>query len=667
MEATSTPLGQMPLHPIWALSPLVSLPFLLLGLYLALLVLAVGLCSWVGHSARPAEEARRVADAAERAGLGHLVAPLRLAVACVLVFTVLIGALSIIAGLPTKWFLLGPLVAPVLVATTLLYCARRALRTAGQLAGIAGADAKLILTGRSVLGLVLCCEAALGLVILGTYSLSTTELTFEQARFLSYVVGASIALFAVVFARATTSAEITSYGGTSDAPDGPHPGSLALLVSATFHAPLLKLVALVVLSTLGHCALLSIEGLSGQEEKLWLFPHLLKLLGLFGLLFAGLVVRTSEEEHGGEGWVRGAIVYLVLMVAGAWSLSSQLPADWARSVPAGLSFFYIAFGLSLWLSTGASREAIGISPRAEVDLNGALSVPRPGSGGSLGSQAYLNVPSVLLFLILLCILILGASLTPESGAAEDASAAIQLPAGALSSLLLSAALSALPIVFTWLLATALSKGSRQAELLAYVGEKRSSSLRTPSSRLLLALPMLASVIVLTSLTAAWNEAEMMDELTFTLFGVGAVFGGLTLAGLLGHVERACLKASREIAQLLRLQKQESERHPPGQSAPINFEDAVVYCRQTTGASAFTWLLLCLTPCWVAGAALFFVPPLHFQTLTLGLGTGATLLAVGMLLLQGTESENDKRALSHLAFVSAIAQGLWLLAAGNFPA
>jgi hypothetical protein len=302
-----------------------------------------------------------VTDAAARAGLLHLAAPLRLAAAGVVLFTGLCAAVAFLTGVPAKWFVLGPLLAPLLVAAAVFYCARSALRTVGQLVGMTGADAKLVLTGRSVLGLVLCCEAALGLVILGTYSLAIGELTVGQTRFLVYLVGSSIALFLVIFARATTSAEFAAYGGTESAPVGPHAGSLALLVSATFHAPLLKLVALVVLSTLGHCALLSAGGVPGHQGHLWLYPHLLKLLGLFGLLFAGMVVRTSEEESGAEGWIRGAIVYLVLMVAGGWSLSSQLPTDWARSVPAGLSFFYVSLGLSLWLSNESETRRNGIS------------------------------------------------------------------------------------------------------------------------------------------------------------------------------------------------------------------------------------------------------------------------------------------------------------------
>jgi hypothetical protein len=179
--------------------------------------------------------------------------------------------------------------------------------------------------------------------------------------------------------------------------------------------------------------------------------------------------------------------------------------------------------------------------------------------------------------------------------------------------------------------------------------------------------MLASVIVVTALSAAWTDSASMDALTFTLFGIGAVFGGLTLAGLLGHVERSALKASAAIAQLLSEQRIESGRFPAGDTAPINFEAAVVHCRETASASAFTWLILCLMPCGVAGAALFLIPPLQFRSLTLGLGTGAALLAIGVLLLQGAGADHHKRALAHLAFVSAVAQGLWLLATGSFPA
>ena len=587
-------------------------------------------------------------DAAERAGLGHLTAPLRLAAIAVALFTLLCGTLALVTGVAAKWFFLGPLVAPLFVAATVFYCARGALWTAGKLIGMAGADAKLVLAGRSVLGLVLCCEAALGLLILGTYSLSLGELTVSQARFLSYLVGSSIALFLVIFARAATSAQFASYGARENAPTGPHPGSLALLVSATFHAPFLKLVTLVLLSTLGHCALLSVGELPGQTGKLWLYPHLLKLLGLFGLLFAGLVVRTSEEESGGEGWVRGAVVYLVLMVAGCWSLSSQLPTEWARSVPSGLSFFYLSLGASLWLASTAHAR----------------------SAGSLGRQARLNMPSFLLFLGLLLALILSASVTPETtsdGTENDASTLAQLPSSALLGFLLSGALAPLPIAFTWIMARTIAAGSREAEQLAYVGESRTGSARAPSPRLLLALPMLSVVIVLTALGATWTERASIDGLMFTLFGLSAIFSGLTLIGLLGHVERSALKARGEVALLLSEQRVESVHLARSEAAPINFEAAVVRCRETTSTSALSWLLLCLTPSWAAGAALLMVPTGHFQSLALGLGTGATLLAVGFLLLQGTDADDNKRSFSNLAFISAVAQGLWLLATGSFPA
>lgn len=586
-----------------------------------------------------------------------------------MVFAAASGGLALVAGLPAKWFVLAPLTAPLVVASTLFYCARSAQRTAGQLVGLTGADAKLALTGRSVLGLVLCCESALGLLILGTYAVSSAELTVEQARFLSYLVGSAIALFVVVFARAAASAQFASYCGSRDAVDGPHPGSLALLVSGTFHSPLLKLASLVVLSTLGHCALLSMEGLPEQHEKLWLYPHLLKLLGLFGLLFAGLVVRTSEEESGGEGWTRGALVYLILMVAGAWSLSSELPADWARSVPAGLSFFYVSLGLSLWMAMGVRERTSELSSTLSNGSRRKEGIQTDSGQRSMGSIAYENLPSFLLFLGLVSVLIFVSGMAPTENSpakADAVGAATQLPATAVTSLLLSGSLSALPIVFTWLVARSLASGSRQAEQLAYVGEKRTARLRAPSARLLSALPMLASMIVLTSLSVALMGTEPLDGLSFTLFGVGTLVGGLTLAGLLGHVELSSRKATLEIAHLLTEQETVNARLPQGEALPINFETAVVRCKETTGAYAVSWLLLCLTPLWVAISAFFLIAPLHFQSLSLGLGIGATLLSVGILLLQGAEPDHSKRALAHLAFVSAIAQGLWLLATGSFP-
>ncbi len=643
-----------------------SLPFLLLGLYLALLVLAVALCSWAGHSAPPPEEARRVTDAAERAGLGHLAAPARLAATAALLFATASASLSVFTGLPLKWFLLAPLLSPLLVAAALFYCARKALRTAGQLVGLDGADERLILTGRSVLGFVLCCEAALGLILLSIYSLAMTELEPAQARFLTYLVGSSVALFSIVFARAATGAEFTSRVHAPDAPDGPHPASLAQLVASSFHKPLLDLVSLVVLSTFAHCALLSIDGIPEHEGQVWLYPHLLNLLGLFGLLFAGLVVRTSEEESGPQGWVRGAIVYFVLMVGGAWSLSSQLPEQWSRSVPAGLSFFYVSLGLSLWLGSGT--VARGASPLGSMGRGPNMSVGamRETRTSSASTRAFVSLPSISLFLVLLCVLVLSATLQGAPGtAATEGPLNGALPASALTSLLLAGALAVVPLPFTWLVAQALRGGSREAELLAYVSHKAAPD-NSPVPPMLLALPLLALVIVLGSLGASWNVTHQVDGVHFSLFGTGLFLGAWIVASLRGHVERSCEQARSDVCRLIAAQDDELKPRVQGESAPVNFEAALMRCRDMTRDATLPWLLLSLSPAGLSLLAFFTVARPHFQSLSLGLSSGACLLSVGLVLQQALEPDDRRGALSHLAFVAALSQGLWLLAVGSFP-
>lgn len=491
------------------------------------------------------------------------------------------------------------------------------------------------LMNRTAMGAVLCCDATVGLVLLGLHSLAARELGPEGVRFLVFLVGSSIALAALVFARATASAHYSVSQAAEGNEGGLHAGSLALLVSSTFHAPLLRLISLVLVSVLGHCALLSIgadeagaTAESGERAAtLWLYPHLLRLLGLFALLFAGMVARTSDHESGGLGWLRGVIVYLVLMVAGAWSLSSELPVGWARTVPAGLTFLYVALGLSIWAGGSEGEGPIG---------------------DSVARHALRRLPGSAVFLGLVTVLLLATVVTTQKPA---------LPHAALLSLIISGTLAAVPLSVVWLLARDLSVGSSQANELAFVGVRRSAPPDAPSVRLLSVLPHLCLVVALATLSSVFSSDGPTSHLQALLVGLGLTAGALVLAALMGHIEKASSKTIAGISNLVRSPS-------PGDSASLNFESAVVLARDAIAQGDIYWLLLALAPAGICLVALPYIPPDLFRAMTLGLALGAISVGVLLELLQNSDRSGARRTLANLSFIACLAQALWLLTAGG---
>lgn len=607
-----------------------TLPLLLLGLYLGLLIVAIALASWAGHMIPAPDEARRVTDAAERAGLSHLGAAAKVALGASLLFSCLAGAFAIWKGFPTGWFAITPLVSPLLVGAALYYSGRKLLRAAGQLLGAGSSDERIVLTNRSVVGAVLCCEATIGLLLLSIYSLAAREVGPSAARLIVLLSGSSIALSAIVFARAAASAHFSVVEGTAGTAEEPHAGSLAALVSNTFHMPILRLITLVLLSTLGSCALLTLshpdEG--DASAALWLYPHLLRVLGLFGLLFAGMVARTSEDESGAEAWVRGAIVYLVLMIAGAWSLSSELPVGWALSVPSGLTFLYVALGLSVWF--GGSQ----------VERN---------QEATWGSQALDRLSPTLVFWGLVIVLLLATALTTGKQA---------LPPNALVSLLLSGTLAVVPMAAVWVLARDLSATSSPTSRLAFVGKfYREPTAGSPSKRFLTVLPVLGFVVALCALSGVWSGAPAVSRIQLLLLGLGAGLACLVLGALVGLVEQACKKTISAIAALV-------SGKPEADAAPLDFESAVNLCRDSISSSGVRWLLLASSPIVLALGALTFVPLPLFRALIMGLALGALVLGVAGELLLNIHPRSARRTLANLSLATGLAQALWLLAIGT---
>ena len=181
----------------------------------------------------------------------------------------------------------------------------------------------------------------------------------------------------------------------------------------------------------------------------------------------------------------------------------------------------------------------------------------------------------------------------------------------------------------------------------------------PSSRLLIALPLLALVVAISALGAGF----VMDEVTglmLALISMGGALGVVLVGALAGQVERSCEKPVTHIAGLLR------SHHLTPEPGALNFEAAVVSCGGAIARSAPGWLLLCLAPALMMSVAVWAIPAGLFQALALGLGLGATLLGTSLELLLNSGSRNAWRALSSLTFVACLAQALWLLTAGSFP-
>jgi hypothetical protein len=296
-------------------------------------------------------------------------------------------------------------------------------------------------------------------------------------------------------------------------------------------------------------------------------------------------------------------------------------------VPAGLSFLYVSLGLSVWLA-GGDRQ------RNPAD--------------SWGAQAARKLPPSFLFWGLVIVLLVTTVLTEQDPA---------LPPTALLSLMLAGTLAAVPLSVVWLLARDLAGSTNQARQLAFVGESyRGPSTGSPSARLLSVLPHLCLVVALCSVSGLLQTDETVTRLELLLFGIGAAVGALLLAALVGFVENACKKTIGGIRTLVHKHHDES--------APLNFELAVVLARDAIGRSDIYWVLLSLVPTAIALAALPYLPTTIFRALTLGLSIGAVLLGIGSELLLNSHHNRAQRTLANLSFAACFAQALWLLAAGG---
>ncbi len=601
-----------------------TLPLLLFGLYAGLLVLSLGLTSWVSHD-HPAEPAaRRVTDAAERAALGQLAAPAKHAGATVFVIAAVASASTSVNAGPTLWYALAPISVPLLIGAAVYFSARKLVRTSGQLVDLSGSDSRIALTSRSVLAAVLCCEAAVGLVILGLHTLAAQELSSSASLTVVIIGTFSVSAAAVVFAR-SSGAILLSTAEVDHETTSPNPASLAVLVAESFHGPLVRLLTLVVVSAFGHLALLTSVGKDPTADSLWLFPHLLKMLGLFALVFAGLVVRNQEEETS-AGWTRGALVFLILMVAGAWALSSELPDTWSRSVPSGLTFFFLLLGATAWAA-----------PAPTTQRSAGLLIEVASRFGSLGT-----------FVTLLLTLLIATSLAPEE---------VALPRGALVRLVMAGSLAAAPLALGWFLASELGHGSRRCAELAYAGQRGPVRFPViPSPGLLGLFPLLCFTALVAATSGALLEQITVSGRLLLLLCLGVLLGGSIVVALLGTLERTSLAAGNSVTSLIR--EHQAKVDPTGH---MDLELVVDAVRRNSTKGALVWMALIASSALLILGLRYLLPAPFFQSLGFGLTVGAA--AAGSLIAWSLHDSGSqiKRTFGRLALVSSVVQATWLFA------
>lgn len=602
-------------------TPLLTIPLLLLGLYAGLLATAIAIGSWAGHANPAPEEARRVTDAAERAGLGQLLYPAKLAAGVVAVAAISISALLQTNGGNFFWTIGGAVVPPLAIGSAVFYFSKKILRASGQLVGSDSRDARISITGRTLLAGVLCCETTVGLTLLGLHTLVASELGSQGASQLVLVASSTTALAAVVFARAASASIVSAGEGSAGHGPEPHTASLALLVNKSFHGPLLHILNLVVLSSLGHAVLLLLTsaGSTGLEE-IWLYPHLLKLLGLFVLLFSQYSVRSAETETSSPAWMRGAAVHLVLMIAGAWSLSARLKDDWSTTLPAGLTFLFLAFGIASSLSVS---EPLRTRDQHPIGLK--------------------RLPSISIALFAFLALAVLSSLDEE----------LSLPASVSGGALVAGSLSLVPLATSWRLARDISIGGFSAHALAYGGLSTTPAPDVTSPRpFWTILSLLGLGVIFGSWSVPKIEAQLSQAIPF--LGVGLSTGALATAALLAFTLRGCNPSIETIRGLL------SKGVPTADD--LNFEAAVVACRGAVEYKGIATIGIALTPVAVAIAIHQLVGTQNFQAFAVGIALGAVLIGTGWDLFAADEHRLERRTAGTLCSIAGTTQSLWLLAA-----
>ncbi len=588
--------------------------------------------SWAAQAQPAREDAKRITNAAERAGLAHLVAPARLAASGTVTLTALAGVWGFSQGNPLTWLIMGPLLAPLVVGASLFYSTRKLLNCTGQVMGMASTSKQLALMSKTGLGAVLLLESTVALVLLGLHQVVVSVSDAALANQVVTISAASLGLSIFIFARASVSAAVCAELASQDASQAPHPGSLALLVNSIFHSPLLQLLTLAAVSLVGHVGLLLLGSTHKGDSSLnvELFSHQLKLLGLFALLLSVLLVRTSDREKGSSAWLRSFAVFVLLMVCGVWSMGQSLPATWSIRIPVALTLFFLALGVTL-----SQLQVARWSPLPE------------GHSVSVSRGALARAPAIVGGAVLVLALVLFASLPVSSPT---------LSPQTLLQLLLSATFTLVPLALLWSLIELLALGARQNTSLANgLPVEQDTSEILPAPRSVEAMPYLGFVLTISLLTLLSNTTPLAPTLVIFLIGLGGIIGTMLIASTVGFSERAS-DAGVTAARALVKKYTTSALH----NTAVDFAGIILLCQEAGQRFGRRTLGLSLLSTLLSLCVLLFSGSAAFQALALGLSLGSLLLGCGALLLTCTSGDMSRRAPASLFFIQGLVQLLWLL-------
>ncbi len=526
-----------------------TIPLLLLAIYAGILAASLALFSYNRHAHPAPESVSRVADAVERAVIAQLASPAKWSAGFAVVSSVVAGFVAHSTGMSLLWSTLVPPVVALITFAALFVAARSVQRGISQTVAMLIPGQALVHDARTTLGAVLLCGTTTFGVTLGAHALSCLDVGANQARFVALLGACMVAGISMILARAAATSALTAERGASDADLDPNGASLAVLAGNSFLRPLLVLSAWSVVSAVGQSTLVLALPAEGQS---WLYPHLLQLLALLSLVFGAWVARSTNGETNVSGWVRAGLVTLVLLIASCWSLSSQLPVELARSVPAGLTFFFLSLSVFVF-----------VTPSAQLDES------------SLGRNAD-RFLSLLMIGILVGVLVLSLSHSETA----------QMSGKEVSRLIVGGALAALPLIVCWSICSNFDGARHSIARLAFIEpavDGRSGN--STSNRLLGLLPILCVLVILGSLhlrAGGVDEAPSLMQMGFSIL-LGLIFAA-TGSSL---VERGSDAFETHIRQLLK-----SNRESP---RSVDLESASQVCAGSIARRTWLWLSVVLSP------------------------------------------------------------------------
>ena len=589
-----------------------TIPLLLLAIYAGVFAVALILSSYNGHFHPAPEAIRRVAEAVERASLAQLRSPMKWS-ALLTALLSLSGAFSAQShGVPALWAALLPPIVAIASMTALFYGTRGVHRALSQSVAIYGGNLSLMHCARDGLSAVLLTGAVTFSFTLGVHAVASFELGPSHAIYLVLLSSCTISTVGMLFARAAAASALTAHQGAKDQELDPHGGSLALLVSDSVQAPLLLLSAWMTLTALGHCTLVLALPEKAENSGIWLYPHLLQLLGLFAVGFGAWVARIQDGEPEVYGWLRAGLVSSVLLIAGGWSLSSQLPAMYARSVPAALTFFFFSVGICVWM-TPTSRRA-----------------------DTLG-QNQPRFASVILLLSLVSVLFLSLTHAGKSTVSSDEA----------NRLLVSFALAALPLGVLWAMCCRFEAVRAQIARLAFVQTASTTTRDERLDRLLGIVPLLAAIVALGALQPRVEVLEHVPSLMHT--GLSVLWGAALAATGTALIARGAEAQEPKMRALIRPSTATSN------ASALDLEAATKVCETSIVDRTWLWVLVVLAPAAIAYLLQKTLPEASGRWAIWGMCLGLCLFGTGHAWLKHHCKDDSAAMFGTMSLVSCLAQ------------